>query len=312
VWNGIFISFYFNQFNWILEAWMTANGEISNQKKQKSQASRTGFGLKVIFLLLTAILGLFLGVGIYLGITNGLPALKAQFLAPVQENQTEIQKLQTQIEGTLTAYQDEFAEIEQLQLLRETEQAEAVLTQIPVEKTMAANRSEIQTLGTAVARQKENIQKNSTSQQSQSEELNSLANVVSYLATAQAASAGLSSDVLTIRIQIRLLNAYQFILDNNYGKAEGEIESIIIGLSTAAADDPRWNETLSLLENAQKDLPESPDLALSRLNLAFETIESNLPPINLSRTPTPPSPTPYLTPTAELTVPPTITPTAAP
>ena len=289
---------------------MTANGDVSNQKNSRNTG--TGSGLKILFLFLSAVLGALIGTGLYLGLSNGIPALKAQLIVPVQENQARIQELQVQMEGTLTTYAEKLSEIDQIKQQLETEEAEAVLTQISIEKTIAVNQEEIEAVGTAVTNQNQTARENSDMLQSQAEKLDSLTTFVSYLATAQAASAGLSSDVLTVRIQIRLLNAYQFMLDNNYGKAEDQIESIILDLETSAAEDLRWEEPLSLLEKVQNDLPDNPDLALSRLNLAFDSLESNLPPIILSVTPTPPSPTPYLTLTFQPTASPTITPTAAP
>jgi TolA-binding protein len=291
---------------------MTANGDLSSQKKQKSQNPRTQSSQKFLFLLLSAVLGALIGTGLYLGLSSGIPALKAHLIVPVQENQARIQDLQIQIEGTLTIYEEKLSEIDQIKHLLETEQSEAVLTQISIDKTMAVNQEEIQAVGTAITTQSQIAKENTEALQSQGEKLDSLSTIVSYLATAQAASAGLSRDVFTVRIQIRLLNAYQFILEDNYGKAEDEIESIILDLETAAAEDLRWEEPLTQLEKIQNDLPDNPDLALSRLNLAFGSLKSYLSPIILAGTPTPPSPTPYLTLTSQPTASPTINPTATP
>ena len=277
-------------------------------KKPSRKTSSNSVGLVIFRLLLTIIVAIVLGGVVYYGASGWIPFLGIKMFQPIRENESlvfevrETQKaLENQLSGisaTLDASQSQIAdEVSGFQATLDSLEGNLQsLTENLVSAQASVDiNSQMNTYMSTVYPQK--LFDLEAKQSSNSRNLEALA-------TAQMRSTGLEEDLALIRILEQLSRSNQFLLHSNFGLAEDTLKSAKDALIRLQESSPGFqkeftSQILDLVEGAIYDLPTKPDLALDKLELAWQLGISGLPQLDnldishtLTPTPYPPGFTP--------------------
>lgn len=282
----------------------------SEIEKSKSKPIKS-IGVIILRLLLTLILAVLLGAGVYYGALGVIPTLVLKLLQPnnesitqitVQETQEVVESQITRLEKTLvhnqTVLVNEIYSFQSTLVFMEEELQRLNITSSSAQATLDANSSFItlypQMLSTLQANQSSNTR------------------LLERLASAQISSNWIRQEIELLRILDLLSHANQFLLHSNFGLAEETLtiakkDLLVLREDLAGFQQEVISEMLDLLDQVIIDLPAKPALAAEKLELAWQLGITGLPQFQSGDSANPSTPTSSKA--ENLTLTPTPTPT---
>ena len=270
----------------------TVDNSPPKKDKQSKPISKTIPGI-LLRLILVLAAGCLVGAVIYFAASGWVPYLDQRVFQPIDTNQALVQELkatQNAVEIQISSLQ---TTIDENQSETESEIA-ATLNQISEDVVHMQSEVDNNTYygGTLAPAMIATI---SANQDSNSRHL-------SALATAQMRDSGNHQELELLRTLELLTWAHQYILHDNYGLAETELEAARENLSVMITRVPPKQrvivlEMLNLVDQCIADLPSRPAVAVEKLQLAWRmgiTEFQNVSSYDQGGTVTP---TPYITPT---------------
>jgi hypothetical protein len=272
--------------------------------------NRLGSILKTTLrILVTVILAVGLGAGLYYGTATLLPWFRTQYIQPVEENTSRLTNLSARLENSLDNIHQRLDDLadritrdeitldqhKATQSALTADLAAAEKMQSRLQKTIQAGDSQLQDLKDQVAAL--------STQSARSSDL------LSYLATQQIPPGVLSRQEQATILRELLLRAKVSLNHRNYGQARSDLEhaaAVVDNLINQLPHGQRAGaqELQSILAAGLEALEESPELAADALDLAWRLAVQGFSSPSQQRTPTgtvqtqvTPSPFPTRTPT---------------
>ena len=268
-------------------------------------------GVIILRLLLTVILAVLLGAGVYYGALGVIPTLDLKLLQPKTESLTRINVRETQEAG-----ESQITRLEKTLVHNQTLLANEIYS---YQSTLVFMEEELQRLNTASSSAQSTLDASSsiitlypqilsTLQANQS----SNTRLLETLASAQISSNWIRQEIELLKILDLLSHANQFLLHANFGLAEETLTIAKNDLLFLREDIPSFqqeviSEMLDLVDQVIIDLPAKPALAAEKLELAWQLGITGLPQFQLGDSANPPTPT--SSEAENLTLTPTPTPT---
>jgi len=277
----------------------TADNSPNKPGKQPKPPSKTIPGI-LLRLILVLAAGCLVGAVIYFAASGWIPYLDQRIFQPIDTNQALVQELK----ATQNALEIEISSLQATVDKNQSGDITTILDQlsedvIHMQLEVDSNTYYSGTLAPAL------IATVSTKQDSNLRNL-------SALATAQMRDSGNRQELELLRTLELLTWAHQYILHDNYGLAEKELEAAQEILSFMNSRVPPHQrvvvlEMLNLVDQCIADLPSRPAVAAEKLQLAWHMGVTEFPNESLYDQGGTVTPTPYITPT-----PTTSTPTPTP
>lgn len=228
-------------------------------------------------ILLTVIIAVALGAGIYYGASSLVPWVQEQYIQPVRDNTSRLEDLRQSLEDHLARAEENFLSL--------TERLQTHDVQLDnLKATLDLSRSQM----TALAQQNQGLQATLTVQRSKNRHLQdqidtlstrqaAQADHLSYLATQQLPRQAVVGETRVLVIMDLLSRAKSSLTQANYGLAASDLK---LARKTLAALSPRLfsssPEALrrvdGLLLTAQEALPEDPSAAADALDLSWRIL----------------------------------------
>lgn len=225
-------------------------------------------------ILVTVILAVGLGAGLYFGTSAVLPRLRARYIQPVEENTSRLNSLSMRLENSLENIHQRLDDLSgritqnEIQLDQHKATQSALVSdlaaldkqQTSLQETIQAGSSQFQDLVDQVAVQ--------STQSARSRDL------LSYLATQQIPPGALSRQEQVTILRELLLRAKVSLHHENYGQARGDLEQAVTLVDSLQTKLPRYQlaeaqELQSILVAGLEALEDSPELAADALELAW-------------------------------------------
>ena len=276
----------------------TVDNSPKKPDKQPKPTSKTIPGI-LLRLILVLVAGILVGAVIYFAASGWVPYLDQRVFQPIDTNQALVQELKAtqnaleiQISSLQTTVDGNQSEIE----------SDIAATLDQLSEDVVHMQSEVDnntyfggTLAPAM------IATVSARQDSNSENL-------SALATAQMRDSGNRQELELLRTLELLTWAHQYILHDNYGLAENELDAARENLSFMITRVPPKQrvvvlEMLNLVDQCIADLPSRPAVAAEKLQLAWHMGVTEFPFESSYDQGGTVTPTPYITPTTSTSTP---------
>jgi cell division protein FtsB len=238
-------------------------------------------------LILTAFIGIIIGILIYYTAAGWIPYLDQRVFQPIDNNQIEIQDLQ----ATQQSLENE---IHLLQNNHISNQATLEYMEMDIDQ-MNENSSSLQeTVELSVQFMLQHTQSIATLDA----KIESANRNFSALATAQMNGRDFHQKLGLLKILDILIHANQYLLHANFGQAENQLILTKTELETLFIQTPDYQQAfihdlLNLVEGAVEDLPNNYSIAEEKMQLAIQMALQGFPEFDPSLTLTP---TPYITP----------------
>jgi hypothetical protein len=281
----------------------TVDNSPKKPDKQPKPASKTIPGI-LLRLILVLVAGCLVGAVIYFAASGWVPYLDQRIFQPIDTNQALVQELK----ATQNALE---IQISSLQATVDGNQSEiesdiaATLDQLSEDVVYMQSEVDNNTYfgGTLAPAMIATV---SARQDSNSKNL-------SALATAQMRDSGNRQELELLRTLELLTWAHQYILHDNYGLAENELEAARENLSYMITRVPPKQrvvvlEMLNLVDQCIADLPSRPAVAAEKLQLAWHMGVTEFPYESSYDQGGTVTPTPYITPTTSTSTPTPTTP----
>lgn len=278
-----------------------------NEREPQNRLS--GFLKTALTLLITVILAVSLGAGVYYTASALLPRIREQYVEPVRENTARLESLSARLDENLENLRQRLNE-----LSGRINQGEINLDQLKI--TQAALASDLNALEATQFSLKETALAEESRLSSLEGQLQTLStqsarssDLLSYLATQQIPPEALTRQEQITVLRELLLRAKISLNHENFGLVREDLEQGVELLDGLQAELPAYQlgyaqDLQSVLVTALEALADSPELSADALNLAWrmaaQGFPSRLEAVNPTRTATPepsPSPSPSPTPT---------------
>lgn len=278
-----------------------ADNSPQKPTKQPKPASKTFPGI-ILRLILALTAGCLVGGAIYFTASGWIPYLDQRVFQPIDSNQAKVQELQatqkalelqiSSLQATLNGNQsggagsDIAATLNAMGMSLDQLSEDVVHMQSEVDNnTYYAGTLSPALIATVSARQESNTRN------------------LSALATAQMRDSGNRQEIELFRTLELLTWAHQYILHDNYGLAENELEIARDNLSVMITRVPPKQrvvvlEMLNLVDQCLADLPSRPTLAAEKLQIAWRMGVIEFPNESLHDQGGTITPTLYITPTS--------------
>ncbi len=270
---------------------MNEESESSKEKDKKTGRSIKSILGVVLKVFLVLVVGGVIGAVVYFSAVGWVPYLDQRLFEPIEDNKNQIQDFAS----TQQALEYQLSVLEGR--LQETQS----IDNLDIESALAAAESELEKLTSAIdsisaysLTQVPALLETITVNQQRNE------SHISALATAQLTSQGNEFESELMLIIALLSRTNQFSLHNNYGLAEDQLNYAQFILLEMKERYSGWQrsqvlELISLIEGAIEDLPNQPEVAGVKLELAWQLVLQAI-----QTTPTPETqgthtPTPYIT-----------------
>lgn len=241
----------------------TAPNQEKERKTNRSKRSVPGIILRIILVLLT---GGVIGAVVYFSGVGWVPYLEQRIFEPIADNRDQLQEMAATQQALET----------QLSVLLKDQGEGFQDSDDNLEATLSAAKQELDRLEEEL----ENVAAFSFTQVPAllatltADQQNSAIHL-SALATAQMESLGEGFETELFRILSLLSRATQYLLHDNYGLAEDQLEAALQVLQEIEEDlDDRQRlqalDLLNLIEGAMADLPNQPALAGGKIELAWQ------------------------------------------
>ena len=249
------------------------NNSTETHTTTRKPTSKTVPGV-ILRILLVVIIGSVIGGAIYFSAVGWIPYLDQRVFQPIDAHQQEIQGLLA-TQGILETQVADLSAA--LDGVRSESYQDLQSTQFSIEGSVTVLQDSLETLKDTAD---QNAYYSSTllpsllstvSAQQESTNLN-----LSALATVQMDRSLYSREAELLKVLALLSRANQFLLHNNYGSAEDVLKAAndyllkISGGSTG--QDPLVDELLGLINGASGDLPNQPEIAAGKLDLAWQLV----------------------------------------
>ena len=272
---------------------MAQNPPINQDKNKKTIRTKKTIPGVLLRIFLVLLVGVVVGSVVYFSAVGWVPYLEQSVFEPIDKNQTQLQH----IASTQAALESQLTEL----ALRRTEIPASNIEEF-ADSLMAAKeeidevKSDLRILTAYGLTQVPALLETITADQQASEAH------ISALATAQMADQRYQFETELIRIIAHLSRANQYFLHDNFGLAEDQLLAAgeILGELEGSLDSrqrPQAVELIDLIIGAIEDLPDQPDTAGLKLDLAWQLALQLLETLPDQSEPGPLTPTPEVTPT---------------
>jgi len=262
--------------------------QINKDSKAKTPQSIPGVLLRILLVLLS---GVVIGAVVYFSAVGWVPYLEQRLFEPIDNNHALIQD----IAATQQALASQLAELTETQPGKPTPNAEEF------EDSLAAAREELDEVRSALSTlsafsltQVPALLETITIDQQANE------THISALATAQMSYRGSEFESELLRIIALFSRANQYFLHDNYGLAEDQLlaaQQILVETEQSLANTQREQalELINLIEGVITDLPDQPETAGLKLELAWQLALESFEAQSSHNPPGTPPPTPEFT-----------------
>ena len=265
------------------------------ETEKSKPTSIKSIGLIIMRLLLTVILAVLLGTGVYYGAFGVIPALDLKLLQSNNENITHLQDLRE----TQQAVESQITGLEKTLVHNQTLLVNDILSN---QSTLAFMEEELHRLNNASSSARATLVASSSlitqySQLLSTLQANQASNIrfLETLATAQISSNWIQQEIELLRILDLLSRTNQFLLHSNFGLAEETLTIAKKDLFVLREDVPSYHqdvisEMLDIIDQVIIDLPAKPALAAKKLELVWQLGITALPQFNLEGSDIPSTP----------------------
>jgi hypothetical protein len=265
--------------------------------------------ITILRILVTVVLAVGLGAGLYFGTSAALPRLRARYIQPVEENTSRLNSLSMRLENSLENIHQRLDDLsgritqDEIQLDQHKATQSALVSDLTVLDTQQTRLQETIQAGSSQFHDLENQVAALSTQSARSRDL------LSYLATQQIPPGALSRQEQVTILRELLLRAKVSLHHENYGQARVDLEQAVALIDSLQTKLPRYQlaeaqELQSILVTGLEALAGSPELAADALELAWRLTVQGFSSRPQQRTPTgteaprgTPAPLPSRTPT---------------